>query len=168
MRRESLVSSQSCPGVDTDAWCKWSLISRMTHLCLSMTMMFSSLQYLYWPQRSCAKVIFLHVCVILSTGGGSAPLHAGYTPQEQTSPPEQAPRAPTPPVADTPLKEQAPPGAEPPGGKHPPVSRHPPPGIRSMSGRYASYWNAFLFLSDISWMIQAYIELRIRIAIITF
>ena len=32
---------------------------------------------------------------------------------------------------------------------YPPGSRHPPPGadsgIRSMSGRYASYWKAFLF-----------------------
>ena len=30
-------------------------------------------------------------------------------------------------------------------GYHPPGSR--PPGIRSMSGRYASYWNAFLYTS---------------------
>ena len=28
------------------------------------------LEHFYRPQRSCAKVIFLHVCVILSTGGG--------------------------------------------------------------------------------------------------
>ena len=39
----------------------------------------------------------------------------------------------------------------PPPGKHPP-QKHTPPreadyGIRSMSGRYASYWNAFLFES---------------------
>ena len=50
-------------------------------------------------------------------------------------------------------------GIPPPGRRHPPPSweggtprdhappgrRHPPSGIRSMSGRYASYWNAFLF-----------------------
>ena len=33
----------------------------------------------------------------------------------------------------------------PPGGGTPP-GKEAPPGIRSMSGRYASYWNAFLFL----------------------
>ena len=50
----------------------------------------------YRPQRSCAKVIFLHVSVILSTAGGSAPLHAGvYSPR---------------PKADTPLdQKQTPP-----------------------------------------------------------
>ena len=33
----------------------------------------------------------------------------------------------------------------PPGKETPPGRRHPPlPTIRSMSGRYASYWNAFL------------------------
>ena len=35
------------------------------------------------------------------------------------------------------------------GRRHPPGRKHPPkeapPGIRSMSGSYASYWNAFLF-----------------------
>ena len=59
-----------------------------------------------------AKVIFLHLSVILFTGGrGSASLHAGIPP---LSPPDQTP---------------------------PP----PEPSIRSTSGRYASYWNAFLF-----------------------
>ena len=50
--------------------------------------------------------------------------------------------------------EQTPPGADTPQSRRPPSSRHPPggdtppradSGIRSMSGRYASYWNAFLF-----------------------
>ena len=31
------------------------------------------------------------------------------------------------------------------GGGHPPPGRYYGYGIRSMSGRYASYWNAFLF-----------------------
>ena len=45
-----------------------------------------------------AKVIFLHLLVILFTGGGSALVHAGIPPPEQT----------------------------PAGSKHPPGSRHPP------------------------------------------
>ena len=85
----------------------------------------------YRPQRSCGKVMFLHLCVILFTGAVSA------------TPPGQ-----TPPWADTiPL------------GRHLPVdtTQQTPPalvnfptflfqaGIRSTSGWYASYWNAFFF-----------------------
>ena len=69
--------------------------------------------------------------------GRDNPPTADPPPQEQTPLPwEQTPRAGrTPPRADTPL-EQTPP---------------PPPqeadcSIRSMSGRYASYWNAFLLV----------------------
>ena len=97
----------------------------------------------YRPQRSCGKVMFLHLSVILSTGWVSA-IPSGQTP----------------------------PWAHPPGthtlGTHSPGKQPPaqcmlgytttlpsacwdtPPcpvhaGIRSTSGRYASYWNAFLF-----------------------
>ena len=94
------------------------------------------------------------------------------SPQEQIPPWEQTPpidqthnlgadtpqssQPPPLPRADTP-QEQTPPRADtPPGSRHPPDqtpppgSRHPPPreadsSIRSTSGRYASYWNAFLF-----------------------
>ena len=59
-----------------------------------------------------AKVMFLHVSVILLTGGGYLTRH--------------------------------PPGRYPPPGRHPPQAGTPP-GIRSTLGRYASYWNAFLF-----------------------
>ena len=66
--------------------------------------------------------MFLQVCVILFTGGVTASVHAGIPP---------------PPLKEqTPLQEQT-----------PSQSRHPPEadsGIRSTSGRYASYWNAFL------------------------
>ena len=107
------------------------------------------LLYVYRPQRSWAKVMFLQASVILSTGGGAASVHAGM---------------PAPPPRDQrpPLTRQTPPGPEthPPGpGRHPPWDQGPapPPGpetppreadasIRSMSGRYASYWNAFLFI----------------------
>ena len=70
------------------------------------------------------KVMFLHVSVILSTGGVSAPVHAGmHTPWDQ----RQAP---------PPRTRGKPPGTR---GTHPPRSR-----------RYASYWNAILFAINLS------------------
>ena len=128
-----------------------------------------------------AKVIFLHLSVILFRGGvGCLPqCMLGYhTPQEQTSWSRplgaDTPRSRHPPGADTsqeqtPLGADAPLGADTPRSRHPPEqtplqsrhtleqtppSRHPPgadtpweadSGIRSTSGQYASYWNAFLF-----------------------
>ena len=132
-----------------------------------------------------AKVMFLLMSVILSTGGCLPQCMLGFhpreqnplgadTPKEQTpprvdtllgadiSPSRQHPPEQTPPRADTPTpreqtpQEQTPPGAytpraDPPGSR-PPRSRHPPPpeqtpppGIWLISGRFASYWNAFLF-----------------------
>ena len=71
-----------------------------------------------------AKVMFLHVSVILLTGGVS-----GETPppRDQGEPP--------------PRTKETPPAP----GRHPPPRREEHCSIRSMSGRYASYWNAFLF-----------------------
>ena len=71
--------------------------------------------------------VFTGVCDSVHWGG-SASVHAWIPhPPPRTDPPEQ-----TPPRAD------------------PPQSRHPPREadaiIRLMSGRYASYWNAFLFM----------------------
>ena len=80
------------------------------------------------PQRSWSKVIFLHLSVILFTGGVGDP------------------QGRHPPADTTPL------------GRHPP-GRHPPEqtppctvhaGIRSTSGRYASYWNAILLNLDLT------------------
>ena len=90
------------------------------------------------------------------------PLEAD-TPQKQTPPGADTPWEQTPPTplgADTPRKQTPPrsrhsPEADTPPKQTPPRSRHPlqadtpPPlgadsGIRSMSGRYASYWNAYL------------------------
>ena len=68
------------------------------------------------------------------------PPGADPTPQEQTPP-----RSRHPPGADPP--EQTPPRADTPGKQTPPRSRHPREAdsrIRSTSGRYAFYWNAFL------------------------
>ena len=100
-----------------------------------------------------AKVIFLHLSVILFTGG------VCLSECWDTTPP---PGADISPGADTPWEQTQPQSRHPPGSKlrhtvnewpsrHPPQSRHTPPreadsGIRSMSGRYASYWNIFLRL----------------------
>ena len=70
------------------------------------------------------------------------------TPWEQTPPP---PRSRHPLPEQTPPWEQTPPKADPPGADTPPGPEPPPEadsGIRSTSGRYASYWNAFLFMID--------------------
>ena len=113
--------------------------------------------YFYRPQRSCGQGnVFTGVC--LSTGGRvSASVHAGMpypprpgrhsprtreTPQDQADPPRQTP----------PQTRQTPPDQAdtPPGPGRPPGTRQTPPreadsSIRSTSGRYVSYLNAFLF-----------------------
>ena len=136
-----------------------------------------------------AKVMFLHVSVILFTGGVGV---SGQTPWTRQTPPpgqgrENPPLAGRPPWdhADPPRPGRHPinqagtppgPGRHPPQqGEHPPTRQAPtppPPGpgrppprparpplppaweedcsIRSMSGRYASYWNAFLFHGIVS------------------
>ena len=118
----------------------------------------------YRPQRSCGQAnIFTPVCHSVHRGG-SASVHAGIPP-----PPPPGPGRPPLDQADTPhppgpgrppWTRQTPPWTRqtrPPQTRHPPWTRHPPPpdqapppeadsSIRSTSGRYASYWNAFLFL----------------------
>ena len=76
------------------------------------------------------KVIFLHLFVILFTGGGKGlPVHAGIPPPRPGTPRTR----------------------HPPGPATPHAHRTRPPRrracweIRSMRGRYASYWNAILF-----------------------
>ena len=99
------------------------------------------LSHFYRPQRSWAKVIFSQACVENSVhrGGGCLPqCMLGYTPREQTHPPgADLPGSRHPPEQTPPLWEQTPPEQTPPPG--------PDCSIRSTSGRYASYWNAFLF-----------------------
>ena len=86
----------------------------------------------YWPQQSCGKVIFLHMCVC-PWGGVSAPLHAGiYTPRgrhppDADNPNKQTPRKQTPPRGRHPRKQTPPWRQTPPSGsRHPPGSRHNP------------------------------------------
>ena len=76
--------------------------------------------------------MFTSVCQEFCPQGGrvSAGIHppSRHPPPEQTPPQEQTPRADTPP------------------GSRPPPPRETDSSIRSTSGRYASYWNAFLFV----------------------
>ena len=113
-----------------------------------------------------AKVMFLQVCVC-PRGGGCLPqcMLGCQTPPDQAPPP--GPGRHPPKTRQTPRTRQIPlDQADPPGPGRPPWTRQTPPGpgrpppdqadphppgsrlqhsIRSTSGRYASYWNAFLF-----------------------
>ena len=73
----------------------------------------------YRKQRSCGKVMILHLSVILFTGCGVCHTHFPLG--------KHPPWANTPPRADTPCEVHA--------------------GIWSTSGWYASYWNAILLLA---------------------
>ena len=101
----------------------------------------------YRPQRSCGQGnIFTPVCHSVHGGGGGFCLNACWdtTPPDQADPPRSditTTTTPSPP----PGTRQTPPDQTPPG-----TWQTPPPetdsSIRSTSGRYASYWNAFLLL----------------------
>ena len=91
--------------------------------------------------------MFLLVSVILSTGGESASVHAGIPPPAKKTPPaketphKETPRQEDPHQGDTPCQGD-PPAKETSPAKETP--READSGIWSMSGQYASYWNAFL------------------------
>ena len=122
---------------------------------ISLQNIFCFTKSCYRPQRSCGQGnVFTGVC--LSTGGGrvSASVHAGmpYPPGWRAPPMESPPRWRTPPGWRPPLDGEPPRDGEPPPDgepQPPPRMEKPPPeadsSIRSTSGRYASYWNAFLF-----------------------
>ena len=108
----------------------------------------------YRPQRSWAKVMFLQASVILSTGGEGVCLSACWDarpPQSRHPPGSRHPseQTPSPPLGPGTPQTRHPPGADTPRPvTHPPPQdqAHPPGAdtrIWSMSGRYASYWNAF-------------------------
>ena len=127
-----------------------------------------------------AKVMSLHLSVILLTGGGlpgpqggvpdqeppseqagppeqaGAPLGLGRYPQTRQEPPGPGRKPPeagrNPPRPDPPRTRPPSPRPDPPGPNPPPPLRDQTPrpgtadsGIRSTFGRYASYWNAFVF-----------------------
>ena len=108
----------------------------------------------YRPQRSCGRVMFSQASVILFTGGGVAdPPPADTTPAQCMLGYTHTPL----PLPSACWDAHPPPGQTPPcpvhSGIHPPcpvhAGIHPPsphPSASHCSGRYASYWNAFLFL----------------------
>ena len=73
----------------------------------------------------CGEVMFLHASAILFTWGWG--VRATHAPRHACPPAMHPPRH------TCPLPHM------------PPPCHAPPPMIRSMSARYASYWNAFLF-----------------------
>ena len=89
--------------------------------------------------------MFLQVCVIMFTGG-SASVHAGIP----CPPPSRPPQSRHPSGSRPPRDQVHSPHPTPLGPGTPPRTRYTPrkadSGIRSTSGRYASYWNVFLFL----------------------
>ena len=94
------------------------------------------------------------VCQEFCSQGGSASVHAGYPPGADT--PGTRSKHPPPPGVDNPLGPGTLPKSRPPREQtHPSRSRHPRKQtplcsacweIRSTSGRYASYWNAILYV----------------------
>ena len=91
--------------------------------------------------------VFTGVCDSVHGGGG------GYLPQCmlgcQTPPgADIPPGADTPLGADTPREQTSPREQTPPPGADPLPGQEADASIRSMSSRYASYWNAFLFLNE--------------------
>ena len=118
-----------------------------------------SRMHFYCTQHSCGKAMFLHLSVILFTGGlsGRHP-HGRHThPPWAETPWVDTPWADTPPGAQTrtpswadiPWACEHTPWTDTPPGRQPvwadtPLGRHPALGDGHCSGRYASYWNAFL------------------------
>ena len=102
-------------------------------------------------KRSWGKVIFLHVSVILSTGW----VWQADTPPSRQTPPMSGRHPP----ADTPWQKDTPPGQTPaPRQADSPIwAVTPPPRDGHCSRRYASYWNAYLFMFIIiflAWFVQ--------------
>ena len=108
-----------------------------------------------------AKVMFLHVSVILLTGGSPE----NPPPQDQGEPPPGSRRTPPDQADPPPGPRRTPPrpGRPPPGPRKTPPPQEEHCSIRSMSGRYASYWNAFLYWNFVyfnfmkSWNIIKYL-----------
>ena len=97
----------------------------------------------YSPQGSCGKVMFLHVSVILSTGGvwQVDPLASRHPPWTDTPPLAGRHH-----LAGRHLPGRHPLAGRHLPGRHPLAGRYPPPPPNDCcSGWYASYWNAFLF-----------------------
>ena len=119
-----------------------------------------SLTHIYRPQRSCGQGnIFTPVCHSVHRRGGGLPqCMLGYPPAKDTPPAKETSLPGRPPCQGDPSSRPTPkeeiegimsrptPKGEIEGDQiQPPHPREADSGIQSMSGRYASYWNAFLF-----------------------
>ena len=104
--------------------------------------------YFYRPQRSCEGYVFTPVCYSVHRGLPQCILGYHPTPQEGHPPGKHTPSGST----HTPRKHTHTPEAHThPGSTHTPRKHTspgstPPPGDGCCCGRYASYWNAFLFM----------------------
>ena len=85
-------------------------------------------------KRSCGKVMLSEACMKNS-------VHRRGQIPDTSHPPGRHPS-----WQDTPTGQTPPGQADTPLGRHPPQARHPQ-ADSYCSGRYASYWNAFLFIS---------------------
>ena len=117
---------------------RWSSVCRM--VLFSRGMVFTG------RNEFVAKVIFLHLFVILFTGGGGCGIPQGT----EADPPQTMHTPPPPPPDQTPPQTRYTPWTRPPRPDTPPPGPGTPPreadsGIQSTSSRYASYWNAFLY-----------------------
>ena len=114
-----------------------------------------------------AKVMFLQASVILSTGGCLPQCMLGYHSHPPGSRHPHGSRHPPgsrhPLGADTPPGSRYPPGVDTPSRADTSLPREQTPqeagsGIRSMSGRYASYWNTFLFIMKPVWSASGWLS----------
>ena len=96
--------------------------------CICSALHICAFSVYYRPQRSCGQgYVFTRVCDSVHRGGGSG---QGELPPGRENPP--------------PPQDQTPPWSRHPPEQTPPPRRAADSSIRSTSGRYASYWNAFL------------------------
>ena len=115
----------------------WRMVRTDLSVCWKLVLPVWNVEHLlFWlitgRNEVVAKVMFLLVSVILSTGGlPQCMLGYHHTPPGGRHPPDTTPQE----------------GSTPPG-------KEAPPGIRSMSGRYASYWNTFLFFRFFSKLLR--------------
>ena len=147
-------------------------------VCVSFTWcmpVFMSINALLPPANEVwGKVIFSEACVKNSVHRGE---YLGRSSPGPGTPPGQVPLHQVPPGRYTP-PDQVPPGRYTPLGRYTPRAgtpgtRYLPPGtrstpsgssacweIRATSGRYSSYWNAFLLLVSVRWCMRECMKIK--------
>ena len=152
---------QSSQNLDLNSTCELTRHS-LTSLTVDSGHCFSTCNNIFTGRNEVvAKVMFLYVCVILFTRGcsGQNPPVKENPPWDQADPPGTRQTLPPEPGRHPPRTRQTTPPLGP-GRQHPPWDQAdtptpPPPcreedcSIRSMSGRYASYWNAFFSFNSL-------------------